>query len=154
MRERRPSAILDLASAHIDSDLFRSIPVDLMFRHHFVPITETNGTLEIAISDPTRLPELDEIAVLLGKKLRISIATLAQINDLLNKTETVPESSGGGHRGVHPRRQLDRGSRRDPLDRQARRGQRDRSRHQADRHHRVQRAGATRERYSHRDPQR
>ena len=80
-------AFLDLASAHIDSDLFRSIPVDLMFRHHFVPITETNGTLEIAISDPTRLPELDEIAALLGRKLRISIATLAQINDLLNKTE-------------------------------------------------------------------
>lgn len=78
---------LDLASAHIDSDLFRSIPVDLMFRHNFVPITERNGTLEIAISDPTRLPELDEIAALLGKRLRISIATLPQISDLLNKTE-------------------------------------------------------------------
>lgn len=78
---------LDLASAHIDSELFRSIPVDLMFRHNFVPITEHNGTLEIAISDPTRLPELDEIAALLGKRLRISIATLPQISDLLNKTE-------------------------------------------------------------------
>ena len=78
---------LDLESVHIDSDIFRSIPVDLMFRHNFVPIAERGGSLEIAISDPGRLPELDEIASLLGKKLRISIATLSQINDLLNKTE-------------------------------------------------------------------
>ncbi len=78
---------LDLEAAHIDSDLFRSIPVDLMFRHNFVPIAESNGSLEIAIADPSRLPELDEIASMLGKKLRISIATLSQINDLLNKTE-------------------------------------------------------------------
>ena len=78
---------LDLASAHIDSDLFRSIPVDLMFRHNFVPIADRNGSLEIAIADPSRLPELDEIASMLGRKLRISIATLSQISDLLNKTE-------------------------------------------------------------------
>ncbi len=78
---------VDLAATHIDSDLFRSIPVELMFRHNFVPIAERNGSLEIAIADPRQLPELDEIASLLGKKLRISIATLSQINDLLNKTE-------------------------------------------------------------------
>ncbi len=78
---------LDLASAHIDGNLFRSIPVDLMFRHNFVPIAEQGGSLEIAIADPSRLPELDQIASMLGRKLRISIATLGQINDLLNKTE-------------------------------------------------------------------
>ena len=78
---------LDLASAHIDGNLFRSIPVELMFRHDFVPIAEQNGSLEIAIADPSRLPELDEIASMLGKRLRISIATLGQISDLLNKTE-------------------------------------------------------------------
>lgn len=78
---------LDLTSTHIDGELFRSIPVDLMFRHNFVPIEERNGSLEIAIADPKELPQLDEIASMLGKKLRIAIATLPQINDLLNKTE-------------------------------------------------------------------
>ena len=78
---------LDLESAHIDSALFRSIPVDRMFRHNFVPISEHNGALEIAIADPRQLPDLDEIASLLGKKLRISIATLSQIHDVLNKAE-------------------------------------------------------------------
>ncbi len=87
LAQRYRYPFVDLASVHIDSDLFRSIPVDLMFRHNFVPITERNGSLEIAIADPRRLPELDEIASLLGKKLRIAIATLPQISELLDKTE-------------------------------------------------------------------
>ena len=87
LAERYRYPYIDLESAHIDSDLFRSIPVELMFRHNFVPMAERNGSLEIAIADPRRLPELDEIASLLGRKLRISIATLPQISDLLNKTE-------------------------------------------------------------------
>ena len=78
---------LDLTSTHIDGELFRTIPVDLMFRHHFVPIGDRDGRLEIAISDPSRLPELDEIASMLGRRLRISIATLSQISQLLNKTD-------------------------------------------------------------------
>ena len=87
LAQRYRYPFLDLDSTHIDSGLFRSIPVELMFRHNFVPIAERNGALEIAIADPRQLPELDEIASLLGKKLRISIATLSQISDLLNKTE-------------------------------------------------------------------
>ena len=87
LAQRYRYPFVDLTSVHIDSDLFRSIPVDLMFRHNFVPITERNGSLEIAIADPRRLPELDEIASLLGKKLRIAIAALPQISQLLDKTE-------------------------------------------------------------------
>ena len=78
---------VDLSSAHIDSNLFRSIPVELMFRRNFVPLAERNGALDIAIADPSELPALDEISVLLGKKIRIKVATLSQINDLLKKTE-------------------------------------------------------------------
>ena len=38
---------IDLREAGIDHDLFRSIPVDLMFRYNFVPLHSNNGTLEI-----------------------------------------------------------------------------------------------------------
>src|SRR5246127_3888446 len=64
-----------------------SIPVDLMFRYNFVPIQAENGSLEIAIADPRNLNLIDELAVLLGKKLRVRVATLSQISDLLKKTE-------------------------------------------------------------------
>src|SRR5437762_694737 len=78
---------VDLAVEHIEHDLFRSIPVELMFRYNFVPLRAHNGALEIAIADPRQLMLVDEISLLLNKKIRVKVATLAQINDLLKKTE-------------------------------------------------------------------
>jgi type IV pilus assembly protein PilB len=78
---------VDLKEAAIDHELFRSIPVDLMFRYNFVPMQANNGTLEIALSDPRNLSLIDELTLLLNKKLRVKVATLSQIADLLKKTE-------------------------------------------------------------------
>src|SRR6202140_4578231 len=78
---------VDLREVRIDHELFHSIPVDLMFRYNFVPIQGHNGALEIALADPRNLSLIDELAVLLGKKLRVKVATLSQISDLLKKTE-------------------------------------------------------------------
>src|SRR6202142_165775 len=78
---------VDLTVAHIDHDLFRSIPVDLMFRYNFVPIQAEDGTLEIALSDPRNLNLVDELTVLLQKKLKVRVASLSQIADLLKTPE-------------------------------------------------------------------
>ncbi len=78
---------VDLREERIDHDLFHSIPVDLMFRYNFVPIQVQNGTLEIALADPRNLNLIDELAIMLQKKLRVKVATLSQISDLLKKTE-------------------------------------------------------------------
>jgi type IV pilus assembly protein PilB len=78
---------VDLKEANIDHDLFHSVPVDLMFRYNFVPLHAQNGTLEIALADPRNLNLVDELSILLKKKLRVKVATLTQISDLLKKTE-------------------------------------------------------------------
>jgi type IV pilus assembly protein PilB len=78
---------VDLREAKIDHDLFHSVPVDLMFRYNFVPLHAENGTLEIALADPRNLTLIDELAILLKKKLKVKVATVAQISDLLKKTE-------------------------------------------------------------------
>ncbi len=78
---------VDLREVRIDHELFHSVPVDLMFRYNFVPIQAHNGTLEIALADPRNLNLIDELSLLLAKKLRIKVATLSQISDLLKKTE-------------------------------------------------------------------
>jgi type II secretory ATPase GspE/PulE/Tfp pilus assembly ATPase PilB-like protein len=78
---------VDLRESSIDHELFRSIPVDLMFRYNFVPLHAQNGTLDIALADPRNLGLIDELALLLNKKLRVKVATLSQISDLLKKTE-------------------------------------------------------------------
>jgi type IV pilus assembly protein PilB len=78
---------VDLRDAAIDHELFRSVPVDLMFRYNFVPLKAVNGTLDIALSDPRNLNTIDELGLLLNKKLRVKVATASQIADLLKKTE-------------------------------------------------------------------
>ncbi len=78
---------VDLREAQIDHDLFHSVPVDLMFRYNFVPLHAKNGTLEIALADPRNLNLVDELGIQLRKKLRVKVATLTQISDLLKKTE-------------------------------------------------------------------
>src|SRR6202167_5224994 len=85
--ERYYHEFVDLREVRIDRDLFHSIPVDLMFRYNFVPIQGQNGSLDIALADPRNLNLIDELAVLLGKKLRVRVATLSQISELLKKTE-------------------------------------------------------------------
>ena len=62
---------VDLTQVAIDAELFRSVPVELMFRYNFVPVAEDGGGLRIAIADPRQLATLDEISLLLGKKIRI-----------------------------------------------------------------------------------
>src|SRR5487761_2720209 len=87
LAERYYHEFVDLREVRIDHDLFTSVPVDLMFRYNFVPIQAHNGSLEIALADPRNLNLIDELAVLLSKKLRVKVATLSQISDLLKKTE-------------------------------------------------------------------
>jgi type IV pilus assembly protein PilB len=52
-----------------------------------VPLQAHNATLEIALSDPRQIVLIDELSVLLSKKLKIKVATYTQISDLLKKTE-------------------------------------------------------------------
>src|ERR1035438_6669945 len=87
MAARYRCEFVDLRVASIDHDLFRSIPVDLMFRYNFVPMHAENGTLEIALSDPRNLTLIDELTILLNKQLKVKVATLSQISELLKKTE-------------------------------------------------------------------
>jgi len=87
LAERYRCEFVDLKAAKIDSELFKSIPVDLMFRYNFVPLAATDGVLEIALADPRHLNLIDELSILLRKKLRVKVAALGQIADLLKKTE-------------------------------------------------------------------
>src|SRR5512142_329842 len=89
LAERYHLDFVDLANYRINHELFRSIQVDLMFRYKFVPLEEMPGNrLAIAVSDPSKvMMTIDEIALLLGKRIVTRVATQKQIDDLLTKTE-------------------------------------------------------------------
>ncbi len=87
MARRYHADFVDLKNFNISHELFKSVPVDLMFRYNFVPLEQLEGRLAIAVSDPSKLMMLDEISGLLGMRLVTRVATLSQITDLLKKTE-------------------------------------------------------------------
>ncbi|MBI4467310.1 MAG: type II/IV secretion system protein [Acidobacteria bacterium] len=78
---------VDLTRQRIDSDLFRLIPVDLMFRHNFIPLEATDGTLVVAMADPSQFFVADDLAVRLGRNVVVKVATREQIADILKKSE-------------------------------------------------------------------
>jgi type IV pilus assembly protein PilB len=84
---RYHSEFVDLKNFRIQHDLFRTVPVDMMFRYNFVPLEQHEDRLVIAVSDPSRLMMIDEISSLLGQRIVARVATLSQITDLLKKTE-------------------------------------------------------------------
>ncbi len=87
LARRYHAEFVDLKNFKIQHELFKSVPVDMMFRYNFVPLEQEEGRLAIAVSDPSKLMVLDEISGLLGQRLVTRVATLTQITDLLKKTE-------------------------------------------------------------------
>ena len=79
---------VDLRDFQLHHDLFTKISPHLMFRYNFVPLEETSdGRLVIAIADPSQLMMIDEISLLLQKRIVTKVATLKQIDNILTKTE-------------------------------------------------------------------
>src|SRR6202521_2616265 len=79
---------VDLADFQLHHELFKKFSPELMFRYKFVPLEEKpDGRLVIAIANPSQLMMIDEIGLLLGRRINTKVATLAQINDILKKTE-------------------------------------------------------------------
>jgi type IV pilus assembly protein PilB len=87
MAARYRCEFVDLRDYHLDAELFKTVPVDLMFRYNFVPLEQSEGTLTIAIADPSKLMMIDEIGLLLNRRIRTKVATLVQISEILKKTE-------------------------------------------------------------------
>jgi len=88
LAERYRLEFIDMDTFRIDQDLFRSIPADLMLRYEFVPYRRVGKTLEIVVSDPTNLPMIDELSVLLSTPIRAVVGPKSAIESILKKSES------------------------------------------------------------------
>lgn len=79
---------VNLEQFEIDPELFRSIPVDLMFRYNFVPRRKTSTGLQVVVADPSDVLMLDEVEMLLGTSLELCVGTQAAIQEILKKSES------------------------------------------------------------------
>ena len=79
---------VDMERHCVDQDLLRSIPADLMLRYRFVPRRRAGEALEIIVSDPTDLPLIDELALLLGAPLTVTVGAPSAIEAILTRSES------------------------------------------------------------------
>src|ERR1700752_5077388 len=88
LAERYHVEFIDMDTFKIDQDLFRSIPADLMLRYGFVPYRRVGKALEIVVSDPTDLPMIDELRVLLSTPIKVAVGPRSAIESILKKSES------------------------------------------------------------------
>jgi type IV pilus assembly protein PilB len=88
LAERYRLEFVDLSQFSIDHDLFRAIPADLMLRYGFVPYHREGQSLVIVVSDPTDLPMIDELALLLATPIKVTVGTPSAIQSILKKSES------------------------------------------------------------------
>jgi type IV pilus assembly protein PilB len=88
LAERYRLEFVDLSQFSIDHELFRAIPADLMLRYGFVPYRREGHSLVIVVSDPTDLPMIDELGVLLATPIKVTVGTPSSIQSILKKSES------------------------------------------------------------------
>jgi type II secretory ATPase GspE/PulE/Tfp pilus assembly ATPase PilB-like protein len=88
LAERYHVEFVDMDEFRIDQELFRSIPADLMLRYGFVPHRRDGKALVIVVSDPTDLPMIDELGVVLNTPVRVTVGAPSAIQSILKKSES------------------------------------------------------------------
>jgi type IV pilus assembly protein PilB len=88
LAERYHVEFVDMDEFRIDQELFRSIPADLMLRYGFVPYRRDGKALVIVVSDPTDLPMIDELGVVLNTPIKVTVGAPSAIQSILKKSES------------------------------------------------------------------
>ncbi|OFW30764.1 MAG: pilus assembly protein PilB [Acidobacteria bacterium RIFCSPLOWO2_02_FULL_65_29] len=88
LAERYRLEFVDMDTFRIDQELFRTIPADLMLRYGFVPYRREGKVLAIVVSDPSDLPMIDELAVLLATPIKVAVGPRSSIESILKKSES------------------------------------------------------------------
>ena len=88
LAERYHVEYVDMDEFRIDQELFRSIPADLMLRYGFVPHRRDGKALVIVVSDPTDLPMIDELSIVLNTPVKVTVGAPSAIQSILKKSES------------------------------------------------------------------
>jgi type IV pilus assembly protein PilB len=88
---------VDVRSFAPDPEILKSVPVELMFRYNFLPYRREGGRLVLVMADPTDIPVVDELSLLLQTPIQPAVGTPSAIHDALKRgqgTTRVLEEAG------------------------------------------------------------
>ena len=73
---------------HIDPELFRAIPVEVMLRYQFLPLASDGEVLRVVMADPSNVVQLNEVELALARPLDVLVGPPTRIADILEKSES------------------------------------------------------------------
>jgi type IV pilus assembly protein PilB len=74
---------VDVASFAPSAEMLQSVPADLMFRYAFLPYRREEGRLVLVMADPTDVPVIDELSLLLGAPIQPAVGAPSAIQEAL-----------------------------------------------------------------------
>jgi len=97
LAERYRLEYVDVGSFAPDPEILKSVPVELMFRYNFLPYRREAGRLVLVMADPTDIPVVDELSLLLQTPIQPAVGTPSAIQEALKRgqgTARVLEEAG------------------------------------------------------------
>ncbi len=77
-----------LVEFHMEPELFRAIPVEVMLRYQFLPLGEADGALRVVMADPSNMVDVNELELALARPVELSVGPSRRIAELLEKSES------------------------------------------------------------------
>jgi type II secretory ATPase GspE/PulE/Tfp pilus assembly ATPase PilB-like protein len=78
---------VDVSSFAPDPEILKSVPVELMFRYNFLPYRREAGRLVLVMADPTDIPVVDELSLLLQTPIQPAVGTPSAIQEALKRSQ-------------------------------------------------------------------
>jgi type II secretory ATPase GspE/PulE/Tfp pilus assembly ATPase PilB-like protein len=85
LAQRLGLQFIDVRSFAPDPQMLQRVPVDLMFRYNFLPYREEHGRLVLVMADPSDLNVVDDLGVLLGRRIQAAVGTPSAIAEALKR---------------------------------------------------------------------
>jgi type II secretory ATPase GspE/PulE/Tfp pilus assembly ATPase PilB-like protein len=78
---------VDVSSFAPDPEILQSVPVELMFRYNFLPYRREGLRLVLVMADPTDIPVVDELSLLLQTTIQPAVGTPSAIQEALKRSQ-------------------------------------------------------------------
>src|SRR5206468_9636580 len=85
LAERYRLEYVDVGSFAPDPEILKSVPVELMFRYNFLPYRREAGRLVLVMADPTDIPVVDELSLLLQTPIQPAVGAPSAIQEALKR---------------------------------------------------------------------
>ncbi len=73
---------------HVEPELFRNIPVEVMLRYQFLPKESRGQVLRVVMADPSNVAQLNEVELALARPVEVEVGPKSRISQILEKSES------------------------------------------------------------------